>query len=538
MPPTDNFVPLAGSERTPVRGAEPMGIFVSERPIEVTVRIRGRASFLDYIKGKLDIPYPQDRTYLTRQEFEQQFGATPQDIQTVSNFATAYSLTVVESIPAERLVVLSGTSGQLNVAFHVELMNYNSPQGSYYSYSGPVQIPDYLSGIVLGVLGLDDRRQATRYPMPQAASTAPPAPSYTPPQLADLYDFPAGLDGTGQCVAIIELGGGFLASDLQGYFSELKLPLPNVNFVPVHGVSNDPGGPSKDCDGEVTGDIETIGGIAPGASIVVYFGPNTERGFFDALSRAVHDGNNNPFIISVSWGDSESSYAVLTRKLFDEALQVAAALGVTVCCASGDLGSTNGETDGLQHVLFPASNPYALACGGTSIVCSGNKIVQEIVWDQFDPSSGTHYQSGGGVSDVYPVPDWQKVDATPISADPDHHTGRGVPDVAGNAEGYQILVGGVNRVGGGTSAVAPLWSGLVARINQALGIYAGFLNPFLYREYKNLTQSNAIHQITQGNNGAYSAHAGWNACTGLGTPDGAKIAAALASKAAQKCAGR
>jgi kumamolisin len=541
MPSTENFVPLPGSERTPVSHAHSMEISSSGAQIEITVRLRGRASFPDYIKDKLDIPFPQDRTYLTRQEFEQRFGADPADIQKVEAFASAYSLSIVESDPARRVVVLSGTSGHLNAAFHVELMQFTSPRGGYHSYSGPVQIPVDLSGIVLGVLGLDNRPQAVRCPRPQAAAQSPtpsPAASYTPPQLAELYNFPAGLDGRGQCVAILELGGGFLPDDLQNYFSELKLPLPKVSSVSVHGIKNDPTGPDKDDDGEVGGDIETIGGIAPGAEIVVYFAPNSERGFYDAVSKAVHDSSFNPSIISISWGDSESVWATLTRQLFDEVLQVAAALGVTVCCSSGDLGSTNGASDGLQHVLFPASSPFALGCGGTSIVCAGNKIVQETVWNQTDPASGAHSNSGGGVSDVYPVPDWQKVAAAPTSADPDHHSGRGVPDVAGNAEGYQILVNGKHSVGGGTSAVAPLWSGLIARLNQGLGVSVGFLNPFLYREYKQLIQAGAIHEITQGNNGAYSAQKGWNACTGLGTPDGSKLAAALAVKAAGKVAGR
>ncbi len=541
MSSTQNYVPLAGSERTQVHGAESMGLYISGAQIEITVRIRGRASFQDYIKDKLDIPFPQDRTYLTRQEFAQRFGSAAEDIQEVEAFASANSLSVAESDPARRVMVLSGTAGNLNVAFHVELMHFTSPSGGYHSYSGPVQIPENLSGIILGVLGLDNRPQAVRSPGPQSTApspSAPPAASYTPPQLANLYDFPAGLDGRGQCVAIIELGGGYLPDDLQNYFSGLKLPLPKISDVSVHGIKNDPTGPDKDSDGEVCGDIETVGGVAPGAQIAVYFGPNSERGFYDALGTAVHDTTNNPTILSVSWGDSENSYATLTRELFDEALQVAAALGVTVCCSSGDLGSTNGATDGLQHVLFPASSPYALGCGGTNIVCSGDKIVQETAWDQIDASSGTHYQSGGGVSDLYPVPDWQNVAAAPVSADPDHHTGRGVPDVAGNAEGYQILVNGKYTVGGGTSAVAPLWAGLIARMNQALGINVGFLNPFLYREYKQLIQTTAIHQITQGTNGAYSAQAGWNACTGLGTPDGSKLAAALAVKAAGKGAGR
>ena len=540
MPTPQPYVPLVGSERTQVPRAEPMGLYIGTTPIEITVRVRGRASFLDYIQGKLDIPYPQDRTYLTRQEFSQQFGSTPEDIQAIAAFANANSLSVVHSDPARRVMVLSGTADNLNMAFHVQLIHFNSPQGGYHSYSGPIQIPADLSGIIVGVLGLDDRLQGFRNPRPLESVTPPsppPAASYTPPQLAELYDFPAGLDGSGQCVAIIELGGGFMSNDLQSYFSGLKLPQPDVKIVPVHGVTNDPMGPNKDCDGEVCGDIETVGGIAPGADIVVYFGPNSERGFFDALGTAIHDSTYNPTIISVSWGDSESSYSGLTRQLFDEALQVAAAFGVTVCCSSGDLGSTNGETDGQQHVLFPASNPYVLGCGGTSIVCTGNKIVQETVWAETD-SSGTHECSGGGVSDVYPVPAWQSVVVTPISSDPDRHTGRGVPDVAGNAEGYEILVNGKRIVGGGTSAVAPLWSGLIARINQGLGINVGFLNPFLYREYKQLIESDALHAITQGNNGGYSAHLGWNACTGLGTPDGNKLAAALALKKIEKAAGR
>jgi len=360
-----------------------------------------------------------------------------------------------------------------------------------------------------------------------------------------LYDFPTGLDGKGECIGIIELdtpknssqpnanaGAGYREEDLKAYFAKLGVPEPKVISVSVDGGQNLPG-LNRDADGEVTLDIEVAGAIAPGATIAVYFAPNTDQGFLNALTAAVHDSVNNPSVISISWGGPETGPAQALHT-FDSALQDAAALGVTVCVASGDDGSSDGVNDKRAHVDFPASSPYALACGGTSLQGSDTTITSEAVWND-GPSGGA---GGGGVSNFFPLPKWQAHAKVPPSHNPGKHVGRGVPDVAGDADpqtGYQILLEGKPVVMGGTSAVAPLWAGLIALINQHLGRRVGYLNPLLYG---NANVAGAFHDITQGNNdlkgdlGAYPASSGWDACTGLGSPNGAAIMRALSGAAA------
>jgi subtilase family serine protease len=215
----------------------------------------------------------------------------------------------------------------------------------------------------------------------------------------------------------------------------------------------------------------------------------------------------------------------------NSALQDAATLGVTVTVAAGDDGSTDGAGDGKLHVDFPASSPYALACGGTKLVGSGGKISSEVVWNEVANNEGA---TGGGVSIEFSLPSYQGSAGVPAQPET-KYVGRGVPDVAGNADpstGYQIRVDGQNQIVGGTSAVAPLWAALVAMVNEGLGKNVGFLNPTIY----NLGEAD-FHDITSGNNddsglGYYSAKAGWDPCTGLGSPNGAALLKALAGTSA------
>jgi kumamolisin len=198
-------------------------------------------------------------------------------------------------------------------------------------------------------------------------------------------------------------------------------------------------------------------------------------------------------------------------------------MGVTVTVAAGDNGSADGLNDQKAHVDFPASSPYALACGGTRLEGSGSTIASETVWND-GPNSAT----GGGVSDNFPLPSYQANANVPVSINPRHFVGRGVPDVAGDADpesGYEVRVDGSDTVVGGTSAVAPLWAGLIALFNQQLGNPVGFVNPLLYNTVA--SSSGAFHQITEGSNGAFKAGQGWNACTGLGSADGSRMLAAL-----------
>jgi kumamolisin len=296
--------------------------------------------------------------------------------------------------------------------------------------------------------------------------------------------------------------------------------VPQVISVSVDGGTNSPSTPDS-ADGEVMLDIEVAGAIAPAANIVVYFAPNTDQGFLDAITTAVHDSANQPSVISISWGSAESQWTSQALTNFDDAFQAAAAVGVTVCVAAGDNGSSDGLNDGSNHVDFPASSSFALGCGGTTLQASNEQIVSEVVWDDL-PNGGA---TGGGVSDVFPLPAWQNGVSVPSPSG--QNGGRGVPDVAGDADpntGYNVLVDGETAVFGGTSAVAPLWAGLVARINQQLGKPVGFLNPLIYAQ---AVEAAAFHDITDGNNGSFNAAAGWDPCTGLGSPDGAKLLTAL-----------
>ncbi len=201
-------------------------------------------------------------------------------------------------------------------------------------------------------------------------------------------------------------------------------------------------------------------------------------------------------------------------------------MGITVCVASGDNGSSDGATDGGDHVDFPASSPHALACGGTRLEAAGGAISAESVWN--DGAQGG--AGGGGVSSVFALPTWQDgLNTTKTSGGEAVLSMRGVPDVSGDADpqtGYEVRIDGTDTVIGGTSAVAPLWAGLIARINAANGSPAGLINPVLY------ANAAALRDISVGNNGTYAAGPGWDACTGLGSPDGGKIAALLASAGA------
>lgn len=526
-----NRVPLPGSDKQPVAGAEQVSEAHPDERLEVTVSVRRRADkALSAQLTLLAATPPEAREHLTREAYAERHGADPADIARVEAFARANGLSVVETSVARRSVVLAGTVAAVSAAFGVSLAQFSHPGGgTFRGRQGPIYIPAELAGIVEGVFGLDDRPAARPHMRtadeldsgPQGIAAVPRA-SFTPPQVAQLYDFPAGVTGQGQCVAIIELGGGFRTADLRAYFQQLHIPQPKVVAVSVDHGRNQPSGPSS-ADGEVMLDIEVVGAVAPGARIAVYFAPNTDQGFIDAITTAVHDTTNRPSIISISWGAPEVSWTQASVQAMDQAFQAAAALGVTVYCASGDNGANDfppgpGSQPG-NHADFPASSPHVVGCGGTRISVTNKAITSEVVWN--DPGGGA---TGGGYSALFPTPTWQ---TNTVQGGK-----RGVPDVSGDASpasGYLVRVDGQSKVIGGTSAVAPLWAGLTALINQKLGRPLGFANPALY----GLTAtSGGLVDITQGDNAGFNAAPGWDPCTGLGRPDGAKLLTALSYRGA------
>lgn len=523
MPLFDKRTTLPGSERRPPRHCQTAGAVPPDEPVSVTVILRRKgAAPVIPSSGK-------PNAYLTREAFQDQHGANPADIAMVERFAKEYQLTVVDANAGKRRVILSGTVSAMAAAFGAKFVRYrNETTGrEFRGRTGTVSIPAELQPFVIAVLGLDSRLIAKphfriRSKLQPGAS---PAGTFTPPQVAALYNFPTGGTGNGQTIAIIELGGGYNTSDLQTYFSELGITEPNVTSVSVDGGTNSPG---SDADAEVMLDIEVTGSIAYGTNIVVYFAPNTDQGFIDAITDAVHDTTNKPSVISISWGAPEDSWTQQSQTAMNAALQDAAALGVTVAVACGDNGSSDGEGDGKLHTDFPAASPYSLACGGTTLAGSGSTISSETVWNEIANNEGA---TGGGVSTVFPLPDYQSSAGVPAQPETGF-AGRGTPDVAGNADpstGYQIRVGGQDEIVGGTSAVAPLWAALAALLNEKLGTPVGFLNPKLYP----LNEA-GFHDITSGNNddsglGYYNAGPGWDPCTGLGSPDGTALLNALTS---------
>ncbi len=510
-------VALAGSERTIPAGAVETGACDENETATVTVIVRAKSPSTEKA-AKLAAEAPKDRKYLTRAELAEEHGATHADIEAVERFAREYGLNVVSSSRARRTVELSGTIAALSAAFGTELRSYRLREGTFRGRSGALSLPAALAPRVTGVFGLDNRPQARAQVRRRVRPAAAASGTYTALQVAQAYAFPGEYDGTGQTIAILELGGGYGAQDLATYFSQLGVAEPSVTSVSVDSATNVPDRDPNGADAEVLLDIEVAGAIAPKAKIVVYFAPNTDQGFLDAVTTIVHDTANAPTIMSISWGGPESTWTAQSFTNFDAAFADAATIGMTVTVAAGDNGSSDGVSDGLAHVDFPASSPHVLACGGTSLVANGATISSETVWN--DGSSGG--ATGGGISDAFALPAWQQNANVPPSVNAGAHVGRGVPDIAGNADpqtGYDVYVDGSSGVVGGTSAVAPLWAGLIARLNQAAGKPLGFVNPTLY------ANPSALDDIVSGNNGAYSAGPGWDACTGLGTPNGTRLLA-------------
>ena len=505
---------LRGSNRPALADVETIGPVSADERIEATLVLRRRAELPAGVR-------------LTRAELAERYGADPADVDVVTRALREQGLDVLETDAASRRVRVAGPASTLATTFGTTLTRVRRVDATgatveHRYREGALSVPAPVADHVVAVLGLDDRPQAhirMRLAAPSAVST-----SYTPVQLAQIYAMPEGTDGADETLAIIELGGGFAQSDLDTYFGGLGLATPQVSAVGVDGARNVPGQDPSGADGEVLLDIEVGGGIAPASRIVVYFAPNTDAGFVDAISAAAH-ASPTPTAISISWGQSEDDWTAQGRAAMDGAFADAAALGVTVTAAAGDDGSADRAASGA-HCDYPASSPQVLGCGGTNLQANPatGTVTSETVWNGGSSGGAT----GGGVSDVYPLPDWQARVGVPARAG--GGSGRGVPDIAADADpstGYQVFVDGQQQVFGGTSAVAPLWAALACRLAQALGRKLGLLQPALYASATVGQPTAGLRDIVSGNNGAYHAAPGWDPCTGLGVPDGNALLAAL-----------
>jgi len=516
--------------------------------IELTLGVRRLKDLPDL--SAVDNVLPSKRRYMTYDELEKTHGSDPAALAKIEAFAEAHHLVVLRSELGSARLTLGGTVADISTAFGVNLFDYSHPTlGNFHARTGPVSVPAELEGDITGVFGFNNHRILRRSPRFKNAQKASPSsashPWFVPTDLAAVYNFPQA-DAKDQCIALLEFGGGVEDSDLTAYFAKIGQPKPNVQVIALDGVSTDPAA-DPNSTGEVMLDIEVVGALAAGAKVAVYFSTFDEKGLIDALSAVISDKANKPAVVSVSWGWDENQpfqngilWSPAAIDHVNHSLLAAAQLGITVCVSTGDDGSEAQIKDGRAHVNFPATSPYVLAVGGTSLhvkkTSKGQNHVTEVVWND-GPGDGT----GGGISDLTPIPDWQK-GIVPPSINPGNFAGRGIPDVAANADpktGYLVMSGGQFGIVGGTSASAPLWASLITRINALIGSRAGNFNALLYSKFGPASAApggpnSPLRDIVTGNNdtdrlldGQFAAGKGWDACTGWGVPNGANLLTAL-----------
>jgi kumamolisin len=549
--------PLPGSQRRLLPGSKMMGHCNSNERVELTLKLRRKA------------PLPalpaRPATPMTRKQCAAAYGANDADIAKVKAAMIKFGLEVLGDSQASRSVHVAGPIKVLEDVFKVKLFEYSHERGDYRGRTGIIHIPMELDGIVIAVYGLDNRRMRRRIgrarppaPRAQLTSTNPNDNGYFPELLAEAYGFPPG-DGAGQVIGIFEFGGGLRRRDLEQFCNDVGVSVPTVKVVSVDDTPQNPN--DLNVSGEVMLDVEVIAGACPAATQVVYFGSPQfdEKAWVDILGMAIHDDDNSPFIISISYGlnEDDAFWQDGTIEKINETFQEAAMMGITVCVSSGDDGSA-AETDsgdpsvldGLAHVEFPASSPFVLSVGGTDLRFNQGSVT-EVTWKDgngrrsFPGGTGTGGATGGGVSAKFDRPTFQS-GITISSVDPGANSGRVVPDVAAHAAnngvdvGYFTVLQGSGGPVGGTSGATPLWAALIARINAILaqekgpGKRAGYLTPVLYQNGSDgqPVGASACKDITKGNNssaaiGGYSAGTGYDAVTGWGSPIGTKLLDAL-----------
>ncbi len=533
------FIAVPGSERTPAFGATATRAADAEAWVEVTLKLARKA------------PLPELDTRparaLSAAEVGTQYGASDAAIKRVSDTFAGLGLTVLGSDAASRTVKLGGPVHAMENAFQVKLLQFEGIRGPYRGRIGALHVPAALEHDIVAVFGLDNRRVVRRRPdgahkrhaLDHTAAATKKRPWFFPSELATAYDFPAG-DGSGQTIGLLEFGGGFFADDLAAFGKVAGLAsLPTV--VPIS-VDRMPTNTNDEATGEVMLDVEVLAGICPKATIPVWFSQFTEKGWVDALDAAMHDPKYKPQVLSISWGYAEdvSVWTAAAVQQVNEALKEAALMGITVCVAAGDDGSSDGIGDGHAHVDFPSSSPFVLAVGGT-LLRTGAKRTERAWKDGDGLRSDNGGSTGGGVSLRIARPSWQGgLDVAPVN--PGQTAGRIVPDVAANASantGYFVVAGGQQEISGGTSASAPLWAALVARMNQQLaasGKHVGYLTPLLYGAAPGGAAplgKLGCNDIHTGDNvtahvGGFKSTTGFDAVTGWGSPRGNDLLAALA----------
>ena len=501
--PQANLAAIPGTHRNAWPGTTPAADLDSDAHVLLTAWLRPqRGGELDVERARtLGATRPGQRTYTDRAELEQQTAADPKDVDLLRRYCEKFGIEIVET--HWRSVAMSGPIQESVKAFGATAAIHETPDKRRFRHrSESLHAPPEIAAILRGPFGIH------QWPRSHAigalhGQTTPLSAS----DVASRYQFPDA-NGSGQTVAILQLRGTFKTDDFtkcmqaQGVSAKLPIVQRVDNAELTHDIETE-----KDVESAI--DTQIVGALAPGAQIVVYAAPDDERGVLDAIRTALFDDENRPSILSISFGFPEHLWTPIALTILDELFTVAALIGVSVFCAAGDNGAEI-DYDGKPHVLAPASSAFAHACGGTEIAPGAGAA--EIAWDK----------TGGGFSERFEVPPWQSA-ATSSAAAYAVKAGRGVPDFAAQVvPGYTVCLEGTVLAAGGTSAIAPMWSAMAARLNERLGHPIGFFAPLLYGG-----ATTCLRDVTSGGNDRFRANAGWDPCTGLGVPIGDAIERAL-----------
>lgn len=459
---------------------------------------------------------PGKRAYLTRVELEARHGPDPAHVDALRAVLAGYGLrTIWQRWRALRV------RGTLRSALECIAEVYSAKSAregdarelvSPDPYAGAV----FLAQSVVAIFGPTRSTEPARRRAAKPHRESGGAPPIGPQTIARHYSLPPGLDGSGQTIGIFEFGGTFDRADFEASMKAAGVPPCAVTSEAVDELD-----PAPAFDDEVAIDTQVAGAFAPGARLKLYFAQNTKRGWLDALVTALADERDAPSIVSLSYGQPESSFSTAEIACFEEIFIAAALIGMTVIVASGDSGPTYGAADGKLEVGYPASSRFVLACGGTELPIAGTRITRERVWN-----AAQDRLTGGGFSTRHPLPAWQR---RPLRAALKRYRdryaaaqGRGTPDLVAMAQpGFPVVRDGVQAAGGGTSAVAPFIAALVARINQRLdGSQAGLFTPLLYEHGE---ERQVFREIRSGDIWPFRPSGGWDPSVGLGAPKGSEL---------------
>jgi pseudomonalisin len=523
------------TQATPLVGATDLGPVtgVSQITIRVGLQIHNQAALLNYIQQIND---PASSLYgqsLTPQQFAAAYAPTSSQVSAVVNYLQAAGLTNIAVEPNNLLLTATGAPSQIEQAFNTSLHQFSLNGQTVFANVTPAQVPASLSGIVLSVLGLNNasymlpgKIQRLSYQPSALPVAAPNYPaSYDPPQFWTIYDAAAAPAATKTAIAI------FAEGDLTQVVKDLRLEEAAYNVPQAPYQIRQVGLPSTDTSGADEWDMDTqySTGMAKQVKMLYIYDTTSLSDSDIALEFSKFATDNLAKAGSASFGECEAfPYVDGAMTLDDEIFLEAASQGQTVFASAGDtggacaVGPTNGVPGGPPLVNYPASSPYVVAAGGTTLLTNSNDTYDmELAW----------YAGGGGISQFEGAPYWQTAAAVPSSA----NNSRGVPDVAMDADPYSganVYVNGSVLQVGGTSLSSPLALGVWARmltVNPRLG----FASPRLYALYNGTTTPGSyykpgFHDITLGENVPYPATPGWDYDTGLGSFDVLQLSNSLA----------